>query len=147
MFRAWFPAASAVQIGSHPSSCCMKTTNHTLNNVFPVFAVFLDYFNGTAQGSCSLCLRSCSCSSWMCQEGFGACFQGSYCVEGWQGLWKREGIEKNFCKAVSRSCGFSHMWWIVEVVFGWTAWAFSQQLSSSQHFGAGTKSQNHRITE
>ncbi|EOB07732.1 hypothetical protein Anapl_14146 [Anas platyrhynchos] len=30
-----------------------------------------DYFNGTAQGSCIQCLRSCSCSSWMCQEGEG----------------------------------------------------------------------------
>lgn len=42
-----------------------------LNNIFPFFAAFLDYFNGTAQGSCNQCLRSYSCSSRMCQEGEG----------------------------------------------------------------------------
>lgn len=71
------------------------------------------------------------------RRGFGTCFQGSYCVEGWQGLWKREDTEKNFCKAVFHSCSFGHMWWIVEVLFGWAAWAFSWQLSGSQHFRAG----------
>lgn len=69
LFPAWFPAA--IQTGSHPSSWCTKTTNHVLNNVFPVFDDFLDYFNGAAQGSCNQCLRSYSCSSWMCQEGEG----------------------------------------------------------------------------
>lgn len=43
------------------------------------------------------------------KRGFRTCFQGSYCVEGWQGLWKREGIEKNLCRAVSNSCGFGHI--------------------------------------
>lgn len=71
------------------------------------------------------------------RRGFGACFQGSYCAEGWQELCKRGDTEKKFCKAVFHLCGFGHMWWIVEVLFGWAAWAFSWQLSGSQHFRAG----------